>query len=194
MPVPTSQGSVAVTVPLAASTARSACALALVTHTGVPAGLTASAIGMPGLGEDAGGDGAAEVASDAGTGAAHTSSMRDQTRRNGRRIARPSLRLKKPPRSPRSAIGTTGTGVRATMRSTPGRKGASSPVSGMRPSGKMQTSSPASSARATSSKACSTSASTKLTWLQTRTAAPVSGRCSSPVCRTRYTAYARGAR
>ena len=77
-----------------------------------------------------------------GTGGATTSAMRENMPRQ-RRIALPSCeRLKKLPHRPRNAIGTTGTGVASTIRSTPGRNGFISPVSVSLPSGKMPTISP----------------------------------------------------
>ena len=81
------------------------------------------------------------------------SSMRDQMRRNGCRIGAPSLRLKKLPHMPTSAIGTTGTGVRWTILSTPGRNRPRRPSVVSAPSGKMHTTSPASSSAAMRSKA-----------------------------------------
>lgn len=60
-------------------------------------------------------------------------------RRKGRVIAGPFLRLKKLPQSLRKAIGTTGTGVRSTMRDA-GAEGVEFAVSVIRPSGKRPTS------------------------------------------------------
>ena len=66
-----------------------------------------------------------------------------ENRPRKRRIAwPPPVREKKLPHNPRSASGTTGTGVSATMRSMPGRNALSSPVCVSRPSGKMPTTSP----------------------------------------------------
>ncbi|MNS72297.1 hypothetical protein D3C72_1057000 [compost metagenome] len=66
-------------------------------------------------------------------------------------MAAPPLREKKLPHSPRSAIGTTGTGVRRMICCTPPLNGLISPVAVILPSGKMQTRSPSSSAAATAS-------------------------------------------
>ena len=63
---------------------------------------------------------------------------------------------------PRRAIGTTGTGRAARMRSTPERKGLISPVRVIWPSGKMPTSSPAASAASISAKAFSINAGSSL--------------------------------
>ena len=67
--------------------------------------------------------------------------------RNRASPCRRSERLKKLPHSPRSAIGTTGTGVCSRMCCNPGRNGLSSPVSVSLPSGKMPTISPAAQRR-----------------------------------------------
>ena len=65
-----------------------------------------------------------------------TTAMRENTPRH-RRIALPSYdRLKKLPHRPRSAIGTTGTGVSCSIRSIPGRNAFISPVDGQRAFGK----------------------------------------------------------
>ncbi len=61
------------------------------------------------------------------------------------------LREKMLRQRPDNAIGTTGTGVRASIRVTPGRKGPISPLRVNCPSGNMQTSCPSSSAAAISS-------------------------------------------
>src|SRR5690606_908553 len=89
------------------------------------------------------------------TGAAATSSTRDQKRFGSLASALPSLWLKKLPHSPRNAIGTPGTGLRAMIFSMPLRNSSISPSVVSLPSGKMHTTSPASSSTAMRSNAWS---------------------------------------
>ena len=85
--------------------------------------------------------------------------MRDQKRLNSPLCG---ARLKKLPHNPCSAMGITGTGLAARMRSMPALNSSISPLVVSLPSGKMHTTSPSSRYRAMRWKACSNTSGSSL--------------------------------